>query len=403
VRFWSCSVRKSSKAPAKGGLRQNVTPRVSRGSLGLVAALLYFATPTTTAFQDTASLISGGEMSNGRWQSVLKPSAAGSIQQANMPFDSVTTGSIGGAGIEAPGIGKIAFTNKSGGIDKLPDEERINKAEKKGRIVGSTKVAPPKAFTAGSILQRTSLLLRPSLESEAPMIFKKVKTRGKEIQLAQAFHIKKAITAPKPVLPTMLAELANDKNIKIVASAYAPQEPDYARESPFESLLKVDPEKIEPAVPFAKGDHEWAKKPMPKSVMSTAEQRCLAAAVYFEARGESVKGQAAVAQVVLNRVKNPAYPNSVCGVVYQNDDWRNRCQFSFACDGIKDRISEAYHWRKAQEVAYSVASGEIYLPEVGSSTHYHATYVKPRWARTMEKMKKIGTHIFYRTYGGGWS
>jgi spore germination cell wall hydrolase CwlJ-like protein len=137
--------------------------------------------------------------------------------------------------------------------------------------------------------------------------------------------------------------------------------------------------------------------------MSTAEQRCLAAAVYFEARGENVKGQAAVAQVVLNRVKNPTYPNTVCGVVYQNDDWRNRCQFSFACDGIKDRISEPYHWRKAQEVAFAVASGEIYLPEVGSATHYHATYVKPRWARTMEKMKKIGTHIFYRTYGGGWS
>jgi spore germination cell wall hydrolase CwlJ-like protein len=396
-------VSKSSKSQVHAGLQQFVAPKSSRASLGLIAALIFFSTPTTTAFQDMASLVSGSEMSASRWQSVLKPSAAGSIQQANMPFDPQTTGSIDGAGVEAQGIGKVAFTTKAGIVDKLPDEDRVNRSEKKGRIVGTMKVAPPKAFNAGSILQRTSSLLRPTLNDETPMVFKAVRTRGKEIQLAQAFHTKKAIVAPKPVLPIMLAELADDKNIKIIASAYAPAEPDFARESPFESLLKVDTSKLEPQVPFAPGDHAWAKKPMPKSVMSIGEQRCLAAAVYFEARGENVKGQAAVAQVVLNRVKNPAYPNSVCGVVYQNDDWRNRCQFSFACDGIKDRITELYHWKKAQEVAFAVASGEIYLPEVGSSTHYHATYVKPRWARTMEKMKKIGTHIFYRTYGGGWS
>ena len=396
-------MRKSSKSQANAGLHQIVAPKFSRVSLGFVAALIFFSTPTTTAFQDMASLVSGGDIASARWQSILKPSAAGSIQQANMPFDPVTTGSIGGAGIEAPGIGKVAFTSKFGVVDELPDEDRVNRSEKKGRIVGSTKVAPPKAFTAGSILQRTSSLLRPTLDDESPMAFKKVKTRGKEIQLAQAFYVKKAIAWPKPVLPLLLAELAKDRTIKIVASAYAPVEPDYARESPFESLLKVDTAKLALAVPFAPGDHAWARNPLPKSVMSVAEQRCLAAGVYFEARGESVKGQAAVAQVILNRVKNPRYPNTVCGVVYQNDDWRNRCQFSFACDGIKDRINEPSHWRKAKEVAYAVASGEIYLPEVGSATHYHATYVKPRWARTMEKMKKIGTHIFYRTYGGGWS
>jgi spore germination cell wall hydrolase CwlJ-like protein len=375
-------VRKSSKAQIDGGLHHVVAPKFSGLSLGFISALLFFATPTTTALQDQAYV--------------------GSARQTNMAFDHITTGSIHGAGA-AP-----RSTAKSGLINDLPDEDRINRSEKKGRILGSAKVAPPKAFTAGSILQRTSSLLRPALDDENPMVFKKIKTRGKAMELAQAFYMKKAAVALKPKLPVLIAELAEDKNIKIVASAYAPQEPDYARESPFESLLKVDTASLDAstlasAVPFAPGDHDWAKKPMPQSVMSTAEQRCLAAAVYFEARGESIKGQAAVAQVVLNRVKNPSYPNSVCGVVYQNNDWRNRCQFSFACDGIKDRINEPYHWRKAAEVAYAVSSGEIYLPEVGSSTHYHATYVRPGWARTMEKMKKIGTHIFYRTYGGGWS
>ncbi|HET9705729.1 MAG TPA: cell wall hydrolase [Vicinamibacterales bacterium] len=116
-----------------------------------------------------------------------------------------------------------------------------------------------------------------------------------------------------------------------------------------------------------------------------------------------MRGQAAVAQVVLNRVRNPAYPATICGVVYQNDNWRNRCQFSFACDGIKDRVTSRYHYRRAEEIAMAVTAGKIFLPEVASSTHYYADYVNPRWARTMQKMKKIGLHIFYRTYGGGWS
>ena len=104
-----------------------------------------------------------------------------------------------------------------------------------------------------------------------------------------------------------------------------------------------------------------------------AEQKCLANGVYFESRGETAKGQAAVAQVILNRVRNPAYPKSICGVVYQNDSWRNRCQFSFACDGIKERVGEPrQHYKIAQEIAMAVTAGKIFIPEVGSSTHYYA-------------------------------
>jgi spore germination cell wall hydrolase CwlJ-like protein len=150
------------------------------------------------------------------------------------------------------------------------------------------------------------------------------------------------------------------------------------------------------------GDHAWVSSPLPPLVFSKGEQQCLTAGVYFEARGEPVKGQAAVAQVILNRVRNPAYPNTVCGVVYQNEDWRNGCQFSFACDGVRDRVADKRSWTIAEDVALAVTAGRIWLPEVGSSTHYHATYVHPRWARAMEKMKKIGRHVFYRTYGGGW-
>ena len=136
---------------------------------------------------------------------------------------------------------------------------------------------------------------------------------------------------------------------------------------------------------------------------SDKEQRCLAEGIYFESRGEPVKGQAAVAQVILNRVRNPDYPNSICGVVFQNEDWINRCQFSFACDRIRDRVLPGQHWEIAKAVALAVTSGKIWIEDVGSATHYHATYVHPKWAPTMVKVAKIGQHIFYRTRNGGWS
>lgn len=150
-------------------------------------------------------------------------------------------------------------------------------------------------------------------------------------------------------------------------------------------------------------DHWWSKNKVPRAAFSRREQRCLAAAVYFEARGEPVSGQAAVAQVVLNRVKAPAYPSTVCGVVYQNKKWRNRCQFSFACDGIRDKVTDKKSYAQAQKVAKNVTSGKSWSRKIGSSTHYHATYVSPKWAKKMKRITKIGRHIFYKTHNGGWS
>ncbi|MGX5732685.1 cell wall hydrolase [Bosea thiooxidans] len=130
------------------------------------------------------------------------------------------------------------------------------------------------------------------------------------------------------------------------------------------------------------------------------EQRCLAEAVYFEARSESALGQAAVAQVVLNRVKSGLYPNSVCGVVYQNANRYLSCQFTFACEGKSLRITEAGPWRDAVRIAREVYEGTTYLPEVGASTHYHANYVRPYWAKKLKKMDTIGQHVFYQLRPG---
>ena len=130
------------------------------------------------------------------------------------------------------------------------------------------------------------------------------------------------------------------------------------------------------------------------------ETRCLAEAVYFEARSEPDTGQAAVAQVVLNRVQSGLYPASVCGVVYQNRHHYHGCQFSFACEGRSLRITEGDAWEQAVRIANEVMNGRTYISDVGRSTHYHANYVRPRWSRALTKMDAIGRHIFYRLKPG---
>lgn len=154
-----------------------------------------------------------------------------------------------------------------------------------------------------------------------------------------------------------------------------------------------------------KNPYGWAEKPLPNSAKTNAEVTCLARAIYFEARGEPEKGQIAVAQVILNRVKNPAYPNTVCSVVYQNKNKRNRCQFSFACDRLKDVIASKALWRRIHKLAEDVIKGKHYLKAVAESTHYHATSVRPKWAAPafMHRQIRIGRHIFYKSRNGGWS
>ena len=127
---------------------------------------------------------------------------------------------------------------------------------------------------------------------------------------------------------------------------------------------------------------------------------CLAAAVYYEAGTEPPAGQRAVAQVVLNRVRDRKFPASVCGVVFQRTTRRHSvCQFSFVCDGsFRRRPPHAAQLAKARTVAEQALAGRV-APEVGTATHYHATYVHPSWERRLVKVDRIGRHIFYRRSG----
>jgi Cell Wall Hydrolase len=128
-------------------------------------------------------------------------------------------------------------------------------------------------------------------------------------------------------------------------------------------------------------------------------QLCLTAAIYYEAATESDDGQRAVAQVVLNRVRHPAYPNTVCDVVYQGTERGDRlCQFSFACDGSLARIPNRAAWARASRVARAALAGYVYAP-AGTATHYHTHAVNPVWNKSLTSVAIIGAHIFYRWPG----
>ena len=125
---------------------------------------------------------------------------------------------------------------------------------------------------------------------------------------------------------------------------------------------------------------------------------CLAQAVYYEAAGEGVDGGRAVAQVVLNRMRHPGYPTTVCGVVYQGAERASGCQFTFTCDGSLQRIPVSSLWTRSRKIAEEALAGRVFAP-VGHATHYHADYVLPYWADSLDKSVQIARHIFYRLPG----
>ncbi|WP_349320313.1 cell wall hydrolase [Asticcacaulis sp. MM231] len=131
-----------------------------------------------------------------------------------------------------------------------------------------------------------------------------------------------------------------------------------------------------------------------------SDSDCLTQAVYYEARGEGTDGMRAVAQVILNRVRHPAYPKSICGVVYQGAAQRISCQFSFVCNGAMGAPVETSAWRRAKKVSEAALAGYV-MPSVGTSTSFHTTGVTPGWSGTMERVAQIGTHIFYQFRGRG--
>ena len=164
-----------------------------------------------------------------------------------------------------------------------------------------------------------------------------------------------------------------------------------------EQALKVNAE-----IPLTSGPNPVASPFAFKGNAAARTQalNCLASAVYYEAGNQDEDGGRAVAQVVLNRVRHPAFPASVCGVVYEGSTRATGCQFTFTCDGSLNRQPDVDGWRRAMRIADEALSGAVYAP-VGWATHYHADYVVPYWASSMAKNAVVGAHLFYR-WNGGW-
>lgn len=149
-----------------------------------------------------------------------------------------------------------------------------------------------------------------------------------------------------------------------------------------------------PARRIELGKLVWALNALDSESLSE-EGRCLAQAVYFEARSEPLEGQLAVAQVVLNRAGKPNYPDTICGVVFQNEALRHRCQFSFACDGLSDQPYEEEAWDLATRIAFVALTGR-WEDITDGADHYHANYVRPSWSDHLMPTSQHGSHIFYR-------
>ena len=167
-------------------------------------------------------------------------------------------------------------------------------------------------------------------------------------------------------------------------------------------LTPVEATKRNRSIPFSETPVAMARPfKLSGTSLGTASTalRCLTQAVYYEAAFEPLAGRRAVAQVVLNRMRHPAFPNSVCGVVYQGVN-KPVCQFSFTCDGSLNRRPNPAAWNEAEMVARDALNGHV-EEQVGYATHYHANYVSPYWAPKLVKIAKIGAHIFYR-WPGGW-
>ena len=134
------------------------------------------------------------------------------------------------------------------------------------------------------------------------------------------------------------------------------------------------------------------------ALQSARDLACLTDAVYYEARGENAAGQAAVAQVVLNRVRHPAFPKSVCGVVFQRAGIGDGCQFSFVCDGSMRHAREPGAWRRAEEIAAHALDGSV-MASIGNATHFHVVGLDPGWGPRLLRVAQVGLHVFYR-FGG---
>jgi spore germination cell wall hydrolase CwlJ-like protein len=337
--------------------------------------------PTYVAHQDATSFVPAGPEKSGRWTAhKVAPHGQGQAPRIAAKGDrSVAPGEVV-AIAPSSGLASIMLepsateADSAGGLTTSPSPE-VNRAGKGDLLATRSNQQARQSSSAVRVLQPVD-----KLAVNAPTGDGSARTSA-HLQL-DPLQVDDIVTP---------AWAIRDHHPPKVVAAFAPGAAGVMLQGKRAVLVPKPPDEVEREKRVAR-----ARSAMEAGGLPGAAHRCLAEAVYFEARGESEEGQAAVAQVILNRVHSEHYPDSVCDVVYQNRNRKNRCQFSFACDGRDDRIRNNDAWSTAQRIAREVGEGRTWLEEVSYATHYHATYVKPRWIRDMVKQDKIGRHIFYR-------
>ena len=343
--LWESAVR-SGKRPLASKLR-----RVPL-TVPAFAIAAFFAMTTEAALQDAAAVITFETHDADRWRATLTAAPHGSLHKAELAFDADDPKDAA-LGMSVPGADtdKLVVTSMAsddlitGSIprraaDPTPDVNRGGKVD-----LRMSRSVPEQSLTLDA--GRGGLVRTPRMVVDVP-------------------------EAPSPETSFLSPENANGivlASLGVSALGNTDLLPSLFDSRPMRAV-------VDPA--------QYAK-----------DHKCLAVAIYHEARGEPVRGQRAVAQVILNRVDSQYYPDSVCGVVYQNSHWRYRCQFTFACDRHSDRIRDQRSWKVSAMVAEDALAGRHWLRTVGGSTHYHANYVRPRWIRDMVHRDTIGKHIFY--------
>lgn len=217
--------------------------------------------------------------------------------------------------------------------------------------------------------------------------------------VAAAFASVGLVIAPSP--PLSGPANASIGNIRTGGPVLGP--PPAPEPLQFREVTPEDARTINAVLPFSTLPNPAARPLAARFADKLQEARaldCLTAAVYYEAAVEAEDGQRAVAQVVLNRLRHPAYPKTVCGVVFQGSERATGCQFTFTCDGALTRAPNPRLWERARAIAWGALTGQVFAP-VGWATHYHTDWVVPYWASSLAKATQVGTHIFYR-WEGGW-
>jgi hypothetical protein len=375
-----------------------------------LAALLMTLVPTTIAYQDLGALLARQPGVAQRWREHLIASPFGTIHAATFSMPRPL-----GTRIPHPPLYALANfdpTDVTGsiGAEQLGDGSEplrfphVNRTTKRDALVARKRrplpPLPPLLAVAPAPQSDIQAALRKDDGRFAPIAPVESAAKGGPEQTDFGHDAGRVFFAAKPLAPGE------------GLAPWAPGEaPVVARGSDIKLAALSPPSLVEKegqsiaAKGVVTGDEAQPMSPAARLKLDGAAraraEKCLADAVYFESRDEPVRAQIGVAQVVLNRVFSPFYPKTVCGVVYQNAGRHLACQFTFACDGKPDIVTEPDAWERAKKIARDTLDGKLWMPDVAKSTHYHDWWARPNWIGEMRRMDRLGGLIFYRPRNWG--